>query len=113
MLTKIFLAMAPKKPLDRSTAWACVMTNLLILPGLGSLFAGRWVGFAQIVLSITGMILSIICLGWVTAVWFPTQTLPTEFNAFMWMGLGGVVFFMTSWFWALISSILILRGAPK
>ena len=40
--------------MDKPTAWACTASNLAVLPGLGSLAAGRRVGYAQATLAILG-----------------------------------------------------------
>ena len=46
-----------KQPLNRSIAWGCLTSNVA-LPGSGSLMAGRRIGYAQLVFTVSGMILS-------------------------------------------------------
>src|SRR3989442_8289845 len=56
---KISLALGQQKPLDPSTAWGCLTTNLAI-PGGGSLVAGRVSGYFQLLLAMTGVALTTI-----------------------------------------------------
>ena len=51
---KISLALGPRRPLSRQTAWGCLTTNLA-LPGAGSLVAGRVSGYPQLALGVGGM----------------------------------------------------------
>jgi hypothetical protein len=42
-------------PLSRTTAWICLLINLLLTPGLGSLVAGRlWSGLVELVTAFVG-----------------------------------------------------------
>src|ERR1043166_5887290 len=59
MPMKISLALGPRRPLSRQTAWGCFTTNLA-LPGFGSLIAGHKVGYAQAVLTMTGFVVSVL-----------------------------------------------------
>src|SRR2546426_4036888 len=60
MPMKISLALGPRQPLSRQTAWGCFTTNLA-LPGSGSLAAGRISGYAQAALAIGGMMMTMLC----------------------------------------------------
>ena len=44
--------------MDEARAWTSLMTNLLVLPGLGSLLAGRRAGWPQAALALAGFALS-------------------------------------------------------
>src|ERR1041385_9071844 len=72
MPMKISLALGPRRPLSRQTAWGCLTTNLA-MPGFGSLVAGRISGYPQVFLGIAGMILTTIfgvrALLWMLANW--------------------------------------------
>src|SRR6266478_1303859 len=72
MPMKISLALGPRHPLSRQTAWGCLTTNLA-LPGSGSLVAGRRSGYAQLALAVSGMVLTLIFglrfLAWFVANW--------------------------------------------
>ena len=59
MPTKVSLALGPRRPLSRQTAWGCFTTNLA-MPGFGSLVAGRISGYAQAALTIGGMVLTMV-----------------------------------------------------
>src|SRR5207302_6221743 len=56
---KISLALGPRGPLSRQTAWGCFTTNLA-MPGFGSLVAGRVSGYPQAALWFAGLIVSIL-----------------------------------------------------
>jgi hypothetical protein len=94
-----------------------MLLNLLVLPGWGSFKAGRrWSGVAQLVLGLAGALVTVAALykfwvGWLHS--FQTET-PLQFNTSLiwWVGTGVVVFFI-SWFWALGTSIQLLRQASK
>src|SRR5689334_16434627 len=58
MPMKISLALGPRRPLSRQTAWGCFTTNLA-MPGFGSLVAGRISGYPQAALMIVGLIVSL------------------------------------------------------
>src|SRR5215471_10406385 len=57
MPTRISLALGPRRPLSRQTAWGCLTSNLA-LPGSGSLVAGYASGYAQGILAVGGMIVT-------------------------------------------------------
>jgi hypothetical protein len=100
----------PRPPLERSTAWGCVVANLTV-PGLGSIIAGRRAGWVQLVLSQTGFVLT---LGWAVAFvakWLKTKAMPVEADGFLAMGAGGAILFLAMWAWSLASSLQILREA--
>ena len=65
---KLSLALGPRQPLSRQTAWGCLTTNLA-LPGFGSLLAGRKVGYVQIPFTVVGFALLLI-FGVRTIVWY-------------------------------------------
>jgi len=43
-----------RKPMDRLGAWLCLLANVIALPGLGSIIAGKRVGYAQALLALAG-----------------------------------------------------------
>src|SRR2546429_8673624 len=57
MPMKISLALGPRQPLSRQTAWGCLTANIA-LPGSGSLMAGRVSGYPQLFLALGGTIMS-------------------------------------------------------
>src|SRR5829696_7918265 len=91
---KISLALGPRRPLSRQTAWGCLTANLA-LPGMGSLVAGRRVGYAQLAVAVTSMFLTLILSGpfvvWFLANWsrliegpYPFGAMGEMWRAFRW-----------------------------
>lgn len=108
---KMFLARVPPRLLDRPTAWACVAANLLILPGLGSWILGRVAGLMQMAMALTGFGLTLIWAFWLVKAWLALKHLPTEAGPHLAKALTGVLLFTVAWFWALGSSLSILRNS--
>jgi hypothetical protein len=121
MPMKISLALGPRQPLSRQTAWGCFTSNLA-LPGSGSLLAGQRSGYGQVVLAIGGMIVTTV-LGarfvlWCIANWSrlhdpnadQLSTLSDMWLVLRWPLLGLAVFLL-GWLWALATSLQILRSA--
>jgi hypothetical protein len=118
---KISLAVGERRPLSRQTAWGCLTTNIA-LPGFGSLVAGRKSGYAQALLSIGGMVVSVIfgvrALLWMLANWSRMHDPAVDQFAVMgemwavlrWAFLG-IAIFGLGWLWALASSFGIVRSA--
>ncbi len=115
-------------PIDRSTAWGCLTSNLA-LPGSGSLLAGRVSGYGQMLLALTALGLTTVFglrfLAWSLSNWArlqdpeadPVARLLEIWLAVRWAALGLGIFAL-SWLWALASSVGLLReaartGAPK
>jgi hypothetical protein len=118
---KVSLALGPRKPLSRQTAWGCFTTNLA-MPGFGSLLAGRKSGYPQAALMIVGLIVSVTGAGRLF-VWYaanasklqdpqgdPVSTLVQMWSVMRWPVLGLAIFGL-GWLWALMTSLAILREA--
>ncbi|MCZ7636453.1 MAG: hypothetical protein M5U12_10770 [Verrucomicrobia bacterium] len=107
------------RPVDRATAWACLWTNVLTLPGLGSVAAGRAIGYAQAGTALAGFGLTLHGLFRIVRAWLDVGELPVGFTTSFWVSLVGVAMFAAAWLWALITSLGILRdarpheGAPR
>jgi hypothetical protein len=118
---KVSLALGPRRPLSRQTAWGCVTTNLTV-PGAGSLVAGRVSGYAQLALAIGGMILTVVFgvrfILWYVANWAsihgstadPMTTLADMWVQVRW-ALLGIGVFAVGWLWALMTSFGIVLSA--
>lgn len=116
---KISLALGPRAPLSRQTAWGCLTTNLA-LPGIGSLMAGRKLGYAQAVLGFGGLALSVLFgipfMYWCVVNWSrlhsdqvdPVTSL-AEIGTHVLLPLVGVGIFGLGWLWALGTSYMILK----
>ena len=99
------------QPLTRTKATICATLNLLVLPGLGTLIAGRRNGWPQAVLAVVGFSLNLAWAAWFFAVLLRSEQLPEDLTAHIWVALSGVALFLIGWLWALASSFNILRSA--
>ena len=121
MLTKITSALRSPKPLNHETAWGCLVTNLCVMPGAGTLAAGRRIGLVQLAFGVTGAIVSVI--GLIACIWywtrvkrFPWGATSEDYRDFLpsfLIGLSGVAVFLIGWVWALVTSLGLLRLARK
>ena len=108
---KTRLGPSQSKPLDRPVAWACLASNLLVLPGLGSVTAGRRIGYAQMGVAMVGFGLTGFWFIRLMIQWIHTGEMPSLFGPYFWTGCLGVILFALAWSWALASSIGILMAA--
>ena len=104
---------APKKS-SRTKARNAALMNLFATPGLGSLMAGRWVaGGGQLLLALIGFVLIMV--------WFVEEMrqLYGQINGDVPVRpIGGIliwgaILFAISWFWSLVTSISLMRGASR
>jgi hypothetical protein len=125
---KFSLTLGPRRPLDRQTAWGCLTANLLGVPGLGSLAAGRRVGYVQMLLAVGGLAITSV-FGIRFTLWFISNSAQAnqlddaglEQVGNIWLHLRfallGICVFACGWFWALASSLSLLAeaksGTPK
>jgi hypothetical protein len=99
----------------------CVLTNTFAFPGLGTVMAKRPIGFVQVALTLLGFT---IFMGFM--LWFLGGLLRTAgdesgdlqkfydlVKARAWIGGAGLGLVVGSWFWAILSSIGILRAARE
>ena len=123
MLMKISLALGARRALSRQTAWGCLTSNLA-LPGSGSLVAGHPVGYAQLALALGGFAVSAVFgvrfIGWQLANWsrfHSPQGDPVAELAEIWLHLRwallGMAVVLIALFWALMTSLAILRSASN
>jgi len=94
---------------DEARAWASLMTNLLVLPGLGSLLAGRRAGWGQAALALVGFALSTAWLAWFVVAWSRTGSFPLDGGPYLPLGLLGVLLFAVSWMWGLVTGLAVVR----
>lgn len=121
---KFSLTLGQRRPLDRQTAWGCLTANLVGVPGLGSLAAGRRSGYGQMLLAVGGLAISSI-FGVRFILWFISHSAQAnqgddaglEQMQGIWLHLRwallGIVIFACGWLWALSSSLSILAGAKS
>jgi len=116
---KTFLAPPPRKLLSRSKSWACALLNLLAFPGMGTVMAGRRSGYFQAALMLAGFFLTMAFMLWYFMNMIRLITHPDAneahfkelYHQYAWIGLLGLALCIISWFWALASSIAIVRTA--
>lgn len=101
------------RDMDETFAWACLVTNLIGVPGVGTLMARRRVGILQTALAAAGGVLLTWWLFAFLAAVVRTQTLPPEEGPGLRMGLEGMALFTAGWLWSLASSVAILREARR
>lgn len=118
---KTFLALGPRQPLSRQTAWGCLVANLG-LPGAGSLAAGRVSGYGQLAIATCGTFITVVfgtrAIFWYVANWSrlhqpeidPMQVLGEMWLVLKW-ALLGLGIFLAGWLWALLTSLLIVYAA--
>src|SRR5258707_97358 len=120
MPMKISLALGPRQPLSRQTAWGCLTANLAF-PGSGSLVAGRVSGYAQLALALSGLVITILFgvrfFYWYIVHWSQfngRQADPVTSLIEMWLvvrwALLGIGIFLVGWLWALATGLDLLRS---
>lgn len=112
---KIFSVFQPGRPLRRSDLLSYALINQFATPGLGSLLAKRFVaGTGQLLLAVAGFLLF---MGWffqkmrVFYGQIEGTTLPA--NTGNKLGEWGLIVFAAAWLWSLVTSIQMIRSAPK
>jgi hypothetical protein len=91
-------------------AWACLVTNVVGVPGLGTLMARRWEAVPQLGLAVAGGVLMTWWLVAFVVAELRTMELPPPGGPALSLGLWGLVLFLAAWLWALASSLAVLRG---
>src|SRR2546423_344748 len=118
---KISLALGARRPLNRQMAWGCFTSNLAA-PGMGSLVAGRGVGYAQLGVTVISLFLTVVFGGrfiyWMLIHWTRLHQLqndPVAFSREIWLmvrwALLGIALFGLALLWGLCTSVSILREA--
>ena len=100
------------KPLNRSEAWACLAINLAVCPGLGSIVAGRWAGFGQVIVAAVGVALAMVGATGFFTTWYQTLEMPIAGRPF-WTAISGVVLFIAGWLWSLLTSIQVVKQTTR
>jgi len=104
---------------NRGRAWGIAVANQLALPGLGTVMAGRKIGYVQLAFSVLGVLMTTSFLVWCVpnfGDWFPPPEDDSILMAHLekwlpWLLIAGtgVLFFGIGWFMALFSSRSIIR----
>jgi hypothetical protein len=93
---------------DRSKAWARLVTNLLVLPGLGSVMAGHRIGYLQIIVATAGFLLTFGSLVRIVLLWGREFLLPDDPLLYR-VAIGGIIMFFAAWLWSLVLSLRFFR----
>src|ERR1017187_3392910 len=101
------------RPLSRARAWTCILTNLCATPGLGSLMGRRFfAGTGQLLLALAGFGLIVIWLfEFFHRIYLQQLDEPLPPNTSNWMGKWGLICFVASWLWSLVTSLSLLWQA--
>jgi hypothetical protein len=103
---------APAKPVKPVMGWVCLLLNLFVLPGLGSLFIRQPLKAAiQLVLALGGFVLTLVGGSPLLNTMIRTNELPDHFDGSFWIAIAGVVLFLIAWVWALASSYSALKDS--
>lgn len=94
----------------RAQAQSCLLTNLLVLPGLGTWLAGkRLAGACQMILAGTGFVLSVWYIAWFVRTWHSTGEAPFEDYRYLWVALAGIGSFLIGWGWGMVVGVRLVR----
>jgi len=113
--------------MDRTRAWGYLMTNVLVLPGLGSIAAGRRSGYVQAILALVGLVLSawfVTVAAWALIahrvnlveaagngrIFSELDDVAPTWKFHLALGAAGLGVFLTGWCWALLTSLSLLRS---
>jgi len=109
---KSFFPRPTQKPASQSAARNAALVNQLATPGLGSLMAGRWIaGIGQLVLAVAGFVMAVVWFFEIMIQYYGQVTGDVQVRPVGWIGEIGATLFVASWFWALVTSISLLRQA--
>jgi hypothetical protein len=84
------------------------VTNLLVLPGLGSAMARRKSGYPQMLLALGGFGVTLYALVRIVMEWSREFLLPDN-PALYKAAIAGIGAFLLAWFWSLITSLSLFR----
>ncbi len=99
------------QPIDRNGARTCLLLNLGAWPGLGSVLAGRFSGWLQMMLSLGGLLVVVAALFRFMGMLMDETRYPTWQDSFVWMAIGGFASFAIAWVWSLLTSLSIRARA--
>jgi hypothetical protein len=107
---KPFFPQPGQKPLSPAAARNAALVNQLATPGLGSLMAGRWIaGIGQLALAVAGFVMVVVWFFEIMIQYYGQVTGDVAMRPVGWIGEGGAILFIAAWFWALVTSVSLLR----
>ena len=100
--------------MEKRWALVCAGVNVLAVPGLGSIMAGRRAtGAIQMVLAIVGFALALAWCSKLIALYSHADEAPDLASLPYRLLIAGAVMFISGWLWSLASSLQILRETRK
>ncbi len=100
--------------MSRKRIVSCVLVNLLVSPGVGSLMARRWpAGIGQLILSLIGFGLMLVWFGKLMFQYYGQAMGNAEVKPVGWIGMVGGGLFAVAWIWSLVTSLDLLRNAER
>lgn len=128
--SQVTFRLKTRRHLERKAAMGCLLVNAIVMPGSGTLYAGRRTGYLQMLLVLAGLGLHIAYL-WIllqsvlagggliagdpVAIYEVLSRDLETFNLDHATLLGaakfGTVLLLTGWGWSILSGILIVREA--
>jgi hypothetical protein len=105
----------------RPNAWVCVLINQLAFPGMGTVMAGKRVGYLQAVMMVAGFCLVLgfmlwffVCVArYLAGAPWTEEEFGAQYRPYAWLWQSGLALCLFSWFWALLSSVSLLRHAKS
>jgi hypothetical protein len=94
-----------RPPPSRSKAWACLLINGLVCPGLGSLLAGHWSGLPQLLVSVGGSVWAAVVVVKYYMAYIQVGVPQSEFPSQALIATG---FVLASWLWSISTGISLL-----
>lgn len=113
----------PLRKKSRVHSWGLAVANQLALPGLGTVLAGRKIGYVQLLLSAIGLTLTSAFIAWSVPNMGDWLNVPQDDQQILanfekwkpWLAVAfaGIAIVAVSWIWALFSSRSILNDSAK
>lgn len=119
------------RQLDRPTAIVCLLINAFVLPGSGTLYAGRWTGYPQMGITLPGAGMTLwFIIGYfkaladaggftinpgrlLDAMLAVSESFHGDNRHLLWMGIIGLALVIAGWAWSVLSGFLLIRDAKK
>ncbi|MCC7518933.1 MAG: hypothetical protein IT578_07090 [Verrucomicrobiae bacterium] len=103
----------PRLPPDVVAARACLVANLLVLPGLGTRLAGRPGAWPQMALALLGFAALMVWGLRFLSRWIVEGRLVGNDPPWSWLGLAGLALSLATWAWGFASGLAMLREAGR
>lgn len=100
------------QPTDPKAAWSSLLTNMLVVPGLGSVLMGRWWGLIQMASAVAGVSLTGYGVFALLRPFLEAET--SNVSSLNWQPLAlGIAVFLGGWIWAVIDGWILWRRAVR